>query len=687
MQIAKWLGVSLASVFALAFGAIAPAPTASAETAGWSHTEGGPGAGRYSPLSEIDRSNVGQLEEVWRYRHGDQKSDWWRPDRVNRGTAFEGTPILVGRKLIFTTPFNRVIALDAATGAELWTFDPEIDRDGFYANMLINRGVALGRGIPDMPCAERVFLATLDARLIALDVATGKACADFGQRGEVDLTVGIEPLVDPNEYNVTSPPTVVGDLVIVGSSIADTVRRQAPPGDVRAYDALTGALRWTFHTIPHPGEFGAETWENASGRESGAANVWSTITADLERGLVFLPVSTPSPDFYGGDRPGANLFSDSLVALDAKTGERRWHFQTVHHDLWDYDLAAPPTLVTLERDGRPVDAVALATKQGFLFVLDRETGAPLFPVEERPVPQGGLPGEHVWPTQPFPTAPPALVPQRLTEADLWRADPKRHAECLEQFRSLRNEGLFTPPGTDGSILYPYTAGGANWSGSAWDPTRRLLVVPVNNLAHVIRLQAMPDDNVVDRGKKPIDGYWSGLQFMLSGRGTGLRYWLHPTSGRKSFKVDGVPCNEPPWGWLVAVDLRDGTIAWRVPSGSLDGVDGLPNFGHPLATGGGLVFHAGTREPALRAHDIETGAVLARFPLPAGLHAGPITYRLGDAEPQLLVVAPGGHVGVGSPMGDYVIAYALPEAARAAAQSPPSPLSSDVDAPPGSLTDD
>ena len=274
--------------------------------------------------------------------------------------------------------------------------------------------------------ARRVFLATLDARLFALDAATGSPCAGFGDGGAVDLLEGIAPVYDRLEYNVTSPGTVVGDVVVVGSSIADTLRPDAPPGDVRAFDVRTGALRWTFHTIPHPGEPGSETWETGT-RLTGAANVWSTITADLERGLVFLPVSTPSDDYFGGDRPGANLYSDSVVALDARTGERRWHFQTVHHDLWDYDLAAPPDLVRLERDGGAVDAVAQATKHGFVFVLDRETGAPLFPVEERPVPASDLPGERAWPTQPFPSAPPPLVPQRLDRGGPLRADARAPA--------------------------------------------------------------------------------------------------------------------------------------------------------------------------------------------------------------------------------------------------------------------
>jgi quinoprotein glucose dehydrogenase len=529
--------------------------------------------------------------------------------------------------------------------------------------MWINRGVAYwreGRGASG-PCAGRVFLATLDARLLALDAATGQPCADFGAGGHVDLRAGITPLYDDWEYNVTSPGTVVGDVIVVGSSIADVVRPDSPPGDVRAFDVRSGALRWTFHPIPHPGEPGHETWETGT-RLTGAANVWSTITADLERGWVFLPVSTPSPDFFGGDRPGANLFSDSLVALDARTGERRWHFQTVHHDLWDYDLAAPPVLVSLERDGRAVDAVAQATKHGFVFVLDRETGVPLFPVEERAAPPSDIPEERAWPTQPVPLAPPPLVPQRLDEEELYAPTPEHLAACRTRLAELRNDGLFTPPSVQGSVLYPFAGGGANWSGAAWDPARQLLVVPVQNLAQVIRLEKVAEHA---RGGgadvKPLHGFGlRNLWWLLSGRGTGESYRMSPLSGRILFQHDGLPCNRPPWGLLVGVDLARGTIAWSASTSVADDDPGGASYGPALATASGLVFHAGTERPVLRVHDAATGERIARFELPAGLHAGPISYRLRPGGKQFLLMAPGGHVGIGSPLGDYVIAYTLPD---------------------------
>lgn len=634
---------------------------AAAQVADWPVTEGAPGGGRFSPLTDITRENVKELRIAWTYRHG----DFWKgsfPLEVNRGSAFESTPIVVDGRLLFTTPRNRVIALDPETGRELWTFAPELEEGRAYANMWINRGVAYWRSESGTagPCAGRVFLATLDARLIALDAETGKPCTDFGAGGEVDLRVGIAPLYDDWEYNVTSPGTVVDDVIVVGSSIADTLRPDAPPGDVRAFDVRSGAIRWTFHTIPHPGEPGFGTWETGT-RLTGAANVWSTITADLERGLVFLPVSTPSPDYYGGDRHGANLYSDSIVALDALTGERRWHFQTVHHDLWDYDLAAPPVLVTFERDGSAIDAVVQVTKQGFVFVLDRDTGGPLFPVEERPVPRSNVPGERSWPTQPFPTAPPPLVPQRLTEADLYAPTPEHREACREKLAALRNDGLFTPPSERGSVVYPFAAGGANWSGAAWDPVRQLLFVPVMNVVNVIRL-----DRVADHATGGGENVWPlrgaslrNIWWLLTGRGTGLRYRLHPVHGRTRLEHDGTPCNAPPWGRLVAVDLARGAIAWSASTGVGEDDPGGKSFGPALATASGLVFHAGTERPVLRVHDAEIGERIATFDLPAGLHAGPITYKLRPDGKQFLVIAPGGHIGIGSPLGDFVIAYTLP----------------------------
>jgi quinoprotein glucose dehydrogenase len=597
-----------------------------AQTAGWPVTEGAPGGGRYSPLADIHTGNVGELEQAWVYRSGE--SDFF--DAVLpefNGTSSETTPILVDGRLVFTTPTNRVIALDPEQGTELWTFDPGVDRNEWYA-MWTNRGVAAWQGSADDACAPRVFLTTLDARLIALDARTGDRCTGFA---DVNLREGVQPLVQPREFTLTSPATVAGDLIVVGSSVPDLIRANAPHGVVRAFDARSGELRWTFRTLPAAGEPGSETWDGGTAG-IGAANVWSTITADLERGLVFLPVSSASPDHYGGARLGANLYSDSVVALDARTGRLGWHFQAVHHDLWDYDLAAPPLLIDIRRDERDVPAVVVLTKTSLVFVLHRETGEPLFPVEERAVPASDVPGERAWPTQPFPVRPPPLSSHRITEADLYDRTPGHRDACAKRLANLRNDGVYTPPSMQGTLVHPATGGGANWSGGAFDPKRRLLFVPVNDLGIEIRLAA-------------------------TGRHGGERYRID--GGHVLFAHDGWPCNRPPWGRLVAVDVDKGEIAWSVSTST--GPDDLGNsgYGPPLATAGGLVFHGGTWWPVLRIHDATTGERVGTLELPAGVHGGAITYKLRPESRQYIVVAAGGHDGLGSRKGDYVIAWALP----------------------------
>ncbi len=623
----------------------------------WPNAGGDLGGARYSPLRDIHRGNVKNLRVAWTYRHGDYRAGW--PIKPLQGTAFEATPLLVEGLLVFNTPFSRVIALDPETGAERWTFDPKLDRGQRFHSAMVSRGVAFwaGDATRNELCGSRIFLATLDARLIALDARTGRTCEGFGDEGTVDLRRDIQPMEDASEYNMTSPPTVVGDVVVVGSSIADQVRRIQPPGSVRGYDARNGRLKWRFDTIPGSGEFGSDTWQSESWRESGGANVWSIMTADPDRHLVFLPVSSAGPDYYGGDRLGENLFSDSVVALDSETGRRVWHFQTVHHDLWDYDLAAPPNLVRVRRGGMDVDAVAEATKAGFLFLLERETGKAMFPVEEHPVPASNVPGEVAWPTQPVPTRPRALVPQRLSEDELWNEDPKHFERCKRALSELRNEGVFTPPSERGSIVYPWPWGGANWSGGAYDPETRVLYVPTNNRAAIVRLKRLEPKNFGDVHHPMLQSLPNLVWWYLTGEAPGLRFGM---TG-EPFLQDGKPCNKPPWGILSAIDLNEGEILWQAPIGESDkGIRGTINFGPPLVTAGGVVFLGGGMDPRLRAYDSRTGDVLATFELPAGLHAGPMTYKLKPDGMQYLVVAPGGHVRLGSPLGDYIIAYTVGE---------------------------
>lgn len=619
----------------------------------WPTALGNSGGARYSPLGDIHRGNVTRLAVAWTYRHGDVRSGW--PVRDLQGTVFEATPILVGRRLVFPTPFNRVIALDPESGRERWTFDPGLDRSRYFPNKMVSRGVASWTDVSgNGSCSVRVFLATLDARLIALDAETGRRCPGFGLDGTVDLTAGIQGIVDTWEYQVTSPPTVVGDLVVVGSSIADMIRRVQPSGAVRAFDARTGRLVWRFDPVPNAGDPAARTWEGGSHARHGGANVWSTMTADPLRGLVFLPVSTAGPDHYGGDRPGANLYTDSIVALDAATGALRWHFQTVHHDLWDYDLAAPPLLATVFHGGRPVDAVVQLTKTGLVFVLHRETGAPLFRVEERPVPASDIPGEHTWPTQPFPTRPPPLMAHRLTEHDLWRDDPARFRKCHRKLASLRNEGIFTPPSTRGTLLFPGPVGGVNWFGGAFDPEARTLFVPVNHVGIVSYLDPLPPENYANTDGIVLQSPLRALRWLWQGTGTGLRYHM---IRREYFAVEGVFCNAPPWSTLAAVDLDDGEIRWTVPIGSPEhGVAGALAFAPPLVTGGGLIFAGGSADMKLHVFDTRNGSRLATLQLPAGQHAGPMTYRAGGQ--QYLVVAAGGHAVQPTPLGDWIVAFRL-----------------------------
>ena len=563
---------------------------------------------------------------------------------------------MVDDSLIFTTPTSRVISLDPESGAERWVFDPALDRDATYANMWADRGVAVWLGGPDDECAPRVLLTTLDARLIALDAGTGIRCAGFA---DVDLRAGVSPIFDDAEYGSTSPGTVVGDVVVVGSSIPDMIRPNSPSGKVRGFDVRSGRELWAFNTIPEAGEFGSDTWLDPP-ENSGAANVWATMTADEERGLVYLPVSTASPDHYGGDRKGDNLFSDSIVALDAQSGERVWHYQTVRHDLWDYDLASPPILFEHQRGDEETPAVVMLTKSGLAFVLNRENGQPLFPIEERAVPASDVPGEVAAPTQPVPTLPKPLVSHSLSESDLYAPTPEHFEACKRRLSVLRNEGVYTPPSLGGTLIHPATGGGPNWPGAAFDPRRRIMVVPVANLANEIRLEHVSDDQVSeDGGARPMQGLsLKNLWYYFTGRGTGYRYRVK--SGHELFAHDGTPCNKPPWGQLVAIDLDTGSRLWVSSTSTGPDDPGNSTFQPPLITAGGLVFHGGNWWPRLRVHDSTTGEIITTMDMPAGVHGGTITYKLQPQGRQFLVVSAGGHDGLGSPKGDYVIAYALPK---------------------------
>jgi quinoprotein glucose dehydrogenase len=662
---APWLAALLAAASLLAeagCGRIVPVEPGG-PTAEWPFYGGDAGGERYSPLTEINRDNVADLQVAWTYHTGDVSDG----SGGRRKSEFEATPIVVDGTLYLSTAFNRVIALDPETGAEKWAFDPKIDLQVHYSEGLMNRGVSTWidpARAPGEPCRRRIYIATIDARLFALDAATGAPCADFGQSGQVDLTQGISNIIRKGEYEETSPPAVIDDLVIAGSGIADNDRVESPSGVVRAFDARTGALRWSWDPIPQDSsDPAAATWEGASARKTGAANAWSVMAVDPARDLVFVPTGSASPDYAGTERKGDDKWADSVVVLHARTGKIAWGFQLVHHDLWDYDTAAPPLLTILHRDGRDVPVVVQGNKTGNLFVLNRDTGEPVFPVEERPVPQSHEPGEQTSPTQPFPVAPPPLTRQKLDAGDAWGLTRWDREACRQQMQKLVAEGMFTPPTVQGSLVIPGNIGGMNWSGYAFDPVRQTLVTFTNSIAFEVHLiprdQYQAHEDAAEQGK---------LRAEVSPQhGTPYGFSRAPLVSQSRFPVH-MPCNPPPWGSLVAVDLAKGTIRWQIPLGTLRDLSPIPltahygmaGLGGPITTAAGLTFIAGTAgDEYLRAFDTDTGKELWKGRLPAGGQATPMTYRLKADGRQYVVIAAGGHGKLGNTLGDSLVAFALP----------------------------
>jgi quinoprotein glucose dehydrogenase len=597
----------------------------------WPFYGGDQGGTKFSPLTDINASSAARLKVAWEWSPREKAL----AEFGTRPGNFQATPLMIDNVLYLSTPYNRVVALNAESGAELWSFDPKAYEDGQPPNGtgFVHRGVAAWRDSADGN-KLRIFINSR-YHLICLDAATGRPVDAFGTHGVFDLSKGLVWEINKTHYTNTSPPTIYKDLVIVGNGVGDRLSyRNDPPGDVRAFDARTGKMVWTFHTIPQPGEFGNDTWQNDSWSYTGHTNVWAPMTLDAARGLVYLPVTTPSNDFFGGRRPGANLFGEALVCLDAATGKRQWHFQIVHHGLWDYDNPSPPNLVTIRVDGRSIDAVVQLTKQGFAYVFDRVTGRPVWPIEERAVPASDVDGEHSWPTQPFPTKPPAITEQGVTLDDAIDFTPAMKAAAQKELAKYRIGPVFTPPSLRGTVQRPGLIGGANWGGGAFDPANGILFVKTTNQANIARL-GKPDRTAANPRASEVDAD------------------LTRVGDTNAEFMDGLPLLKPPYGHLVAIDLNRGTIKWRVPFGDTPslrkhpalagvalppalGVAGAPGM---LVTAGGLVIGGGG-DLALHAVDAANGSEVWHAALPRRVNGTPMTYRSSGGR-QFVVVATGG----------------------------------------------
>ena len=598
-----------------------------AQSADWPNVGNDKGGMRYSTLDQINRENVAQLQPAWTYRTGD----------ATAGSTIECTPIVIDGVMYVTTVTPKVVALDAATGKELWQYDPyaaEPNRKWIKASGGVNRGLAFwSDGKPDG--ARRVILGAPDGRLISLDAKTGKPDPAFGDAGAVDLRKGItERDISKMPYGPTSAPAVFEDIVIVGCSNGEG--HPSAPGDPRAFDVRTGKELWRFHTIPRPGEPGHETWEPADAwKGRGGANPWGGLTVDTKNGIVFMGTGSAGPDFHGAGRKGMNLYANCVLALDARTGKRLWHFQTTHHDIWDHDNPCPPVVVTVRHEGKEVEAVAQVTKTAFCWLLDRKTGKPLFGMREVPAPPSDVPGEQAWPTQPEPLKPPPLARLTFTPDEATDLSPESRADVLERLKQHRHGLPYTPVSERGTIITPGFHGGATWSGASFDPTTGYLYVNTNDAPYLSRVKPRPD------GSYELEGYG---------------YFRDK---------DGYPAIKPPWGQLTAIDLNTGEFAWRVRLGEYPELKakGIPqtgteNFGGTIVTKGGLVFIGGSKDEKFHAFDAKTGKLLWEHPLPAGGYATPSTYMVNGR--QYVVIAAGGGGKLRTKSGDAFVAFALPE---------------------------
>ncbi|MEO7157402.1 MAG: pyrroloquinoline quinone-dependent dehydrogenase [Vicinamibacterales bacterium] len=610
-------------VGALGFAAVLSVTLAAQQ---WPHYAGDQAASHYSPLDQITADNVNTLAIAWEWKPNEKNL----PQFGTRPGAFQNTPLVIDGVMYLSTPYNQVAALDSTTGKELWRYDPKAYEDGQPPNGqgFVHRGVVAWRDADRL----RIFL-NARYKLIQLDAKTGAPVASFGTNGIVDLSDGLVWAINKKHYTNTSPPIVYKDLIIVGNGVGDRLTyKNDPPGDVRAFSAKTGKLVWKFNTIPQRGEFGNNTWDAGSWQFTGHTNVWAPMSLDESRGLVYLPVSTPSNDYYGGRRPGQNLFAESLVCLDANTGKRKWHYQIVHHGLWDYDPASAPNLVTITVDGKRIDAVVQLTKQGWAFVFDRVTGKPVWPIEERAVPRSDVPGEASWPTQPFPSKPPAFESQGVTLDDAFDATPEWKDKAAAELKKFRLGPIYTPPSLQGTVTLPGVWGGANWGGGAFDPATGRLYVKTTRSPGIFKMERFAKSSQPQDRFDEVDAEYVQRS---------------PTSF-----IDGVPILKPPYAHLVAIDLNRGEIAWKVPFGDAPEVRALPALkGVPLpdrlgavgppgaiVTKSGLIF-VGGNDLALSAFSTTDGRELWRYVLPRQATATPMTY-LDAAGRQVVIIATG-----------------------------------------------
>ena len=627
---------------------------------GWAYYGGDEGGSRYSALAQINRDNVGKLELAWQYRTGAVAANPALKSMID----FQATPTLLpaaaGGHLVVCDPFGKVIALDPASGAERWTMDPKIDKTP-YAGRFKCRGVAYWADTAapvDTACAHRLFLATADKRLIAMDARDGKLCTGFGVQGQVDVDVLIRSLVPADGTQLTqlvSPPTVVRDVVAVSSFSNKFKTSSSVNGAIRGFDARTGALLWSFDPLVRD----ASTGLTPTPRQVGGANTWVPMSADSPRDLLFVPTASPAPNYWGAHRPGNNEYANSIIALRGSTGEVVWHFQTLHHDVWDRDAGSTPILTSIDRDGRKIPAVIQLVKTGMVFAFNRETGEPLFPIEERAVPTDtDIVGEQLSPTQPFPVRPPVLVRNTISPDDAWGFTIFDRNACRRKIESMRHGSQYEPIMSTGTILYPQPGGGSNWGGGAYDPQRNLLITPVSQIPYYVKL--IPKAEVdPEYAKRPEAGAPMQGPGYLGGTPYGVKQGplMSP-----SF----TPCTAPPWNMLVAVDMVSGEIRWKIPFGRLDKLMpfpiplnlGGPSAGGPIVTGSGLIFIGATSDNRVHAYDIETGEELWEMRAPTSAMATPMTYEV-DGR-QYVVFAAGGHSWYDAKgVDDYVLAYALP----------------------------